>query len=170
MKLNTSIITAAVLFCIIVTGCGQSVEQGPDKHLINSRLINSYNDTAIENAVIAQHTLFPYHFVQNGAELNELGQRDLAVLTGHFMKHPGRLNIRRHDIPAELYEARVNLVRERLQQAGINVERMNISDGMPGGSGMASERVLVILEDKAQGATQGVSMGTATTSTSGGRR
>jgi len=175
MKSNTSTITTAVLFCILTLGCEQNAEQGPDQHIVNSRLINSYNDTAIENAIVSQHTLFPYHFIQNGAELNELGQRDIAVLAGHFMKHPGSLNIRRHDTAAELYEARVNTVRERLRQAGINVERMSISDGMPGGSGMASEKVLTILEDKAQGAkalgtSSGTSSGTATTSTSGGRR
>lgn len=175
MKPNTSMITTAVLCCILTSGCQQSTEQGPDKHLVNSRLIHSYNDTAIENAIISQHTLFPYHFVQNRAELNELGQRDLAVLAGHFMKHPGSLNIRRHEITAELYEARVNFVRERLRQAGINVERMSISDGMPGGSGMASERVLTILEEetqgtKALGTSPGTSPGTATTSTLGARR
>ncbi len=168
MKPNASMITMTILFCILIIGCGQSVEQGADTHLVNSRLINSYNDTAIENAIISQHTLFGYHFVQNGAELNELGQRDLAVLAGHFAKHPGRLNIRRHNVPAELYEARVNLVREGLQKAGIELERMSISDGMPGGSGMASERVLIILEEESQGA----SLGTATTSmsTSGAMR
>lgn len=175
MKSNTSTITTVVLFCILTLGCEPSAEQGPDKQLVNRRLINSYNDTAIENAIISQHTLFPYHFVQNGAELNELGQRDLAVLAGHFMKHPGNLNIRRYDTAAELYEARVNTVRERLREAGINVERMSISDGMPGGSGMASERVLTILEGKTQGtktqgAFPGTSAGTTTTSTSGARR
>jgi hypothetical protein len=116
MKLNTSMTTTAVLLCILATGCEQPVEQGPDKHLINSRLINSYNDTQIENAIISQHTLYPYHFVQNGAELNELGQRDLAVLAGHFMKYPGRLNIRRQNIPVQLYEARVNLVHKHLRR------------------------------------------------------
>lgn len=162
MKPNMSTITTAVLFCILTLGCEQTAEQGPDKHLANRRLIDSYNNTAIENAIISQHTLFPYHFVPNGAELNELGQRDIGVLAGHFMKHPGSLNIRRYDTAAELYEARVNTVRERLREAGINVERMNISDGMPGGSGIPSERVLTILEEKKQGTTtQGISSGSS---------
>lgn len=177
MKPNVRVVTMAALLCILTLGCQQNAEPGPDQHLVNRRLINSYNDTAIENAIISQHTLFPYHFVQNGAELNELGQRDLAVLAGHFMKHPGILNIRRQDISAELYEARINTVRERLRQAGIDVERMSISDGMPGGSGMTSERVLTILEEKSkgsktqtQGSSMGSSMGTSTPSASGARR
>jgi hypothetical protein len=175
MKPNVHVITMAALLCILTLGCEQNAKPGPDQRLVNRRLINSYNDTAIENAIISQHTLFPYHFIPNGAELNELGQRDIGVLAGHFMKHPGSLNIRRYDTAAELYEARVNTVRERLREAGINVESMNISDGMPGGSGMPSERVLTILEEKNQGTTtqgisSGTSAGTAISSRSGARR
>jgi hypothetical protein len=142
---------AIVLFCVLTFGCQEETAEGPNSHLINSKLVSTYNDIAIQNAVVSQHTLFPYHFVENGAELNELGQKDLAVLTSHFMKHPGHLNIRKHNIPGDLYEARVNLVRDRLQQAGIINKRISISDGMPGGSGMTSERVLVILEQESEG-------------------
>jgi hypothetical protein len=173
MTLNTSMTTTAILLCILATGCEQPVEQGPDKHVVNSRLIDSYNNAEIENAIISQHTLYPYHFVQNGAELNELGDRDLAVLAGHFMKHPGRLNIRRQSTPAALYEARVNFVRKRLQQAGIDVARITIADGMPGGPGMPSEQVLTILQNKSQGTSPGASstsFGAASASMSGGMR
>ncbi len=90
------------------------------------------------------------HFETNGAELNELGQRDLAALTSHFIKYPGQLNIRRHNTAAALYEARVNLIHERLQEAGIDMERIRISDNMPGGSGITSERILVILERESE--------------------
>ncbi|MFH1717537.1 MAG: hypothetical protein ABIF19_09325 [Planctomycetota bacterium] len=166
MKLNTSMTTTAVLFCILTIGCEENVEQGPDKPLINSWLINSYSDTAIENAIISQHTVFPYHFVKNASQLNELGKRDLAVLAGHFMKYAGDLNIRRHNTPADLYEARVNAVVERLQEAGVNIERMNIADGMPGGEGMASEKVLIILEE----ASETTSAASSTTNQSGTRK
>lgn len=139
------------LLCILIVGCEENMQTNQNRHLINSQLIYSYNNIAMENAIISQHTLFPYHFVKNSAELNELGQRDLAVLTGHFIKHSGHLNIRQHNIPEDLYEARVNLVHDILQEAGIDVERMSISDSMPGGSNMASERVLVILEKAEKG-------------------
>ena len=161
MKL--SIVTIVVLFCILTIGCQENMEESPNKHLINTQLVNSYNDIAMQNAIVSQHTLFPYHFVTNGAELNELGQRDLAALTSHFIKHPGQLNIRRHISTADLYEARVNMVHERLQEAGIDMERISISDDMPGGSGVASERVLIILEQ----ASGGASTTTSTTFSSG---
>ena len=134
-------------FCILIVGCSETVEKSQDRHLINSELINSYNDIALQNAVISQHTLFPYHFVKNGAEFNELGQHDFSVLTKYFMEHPGRLNIRRKDCPVNLYQARVNFVLEELKEASIDAEQIRISDGMPGGSGMSSGRVLIILQD-----------------------
>jgi len=150
MKRNACITTTVILFCILIIGCEEKVEKGPDKQQVNTWLVNSYNNTAIENAIISQHTVFPYHFVNNAAQLNELGKRDVAILAGHFMKYAGDLNIRRSDTPADLYEARVNAVVERLQEAGVDIERMNIADGMPGGSGMASEKVLIILEQASE--------------------
>lgn len=165
MKLKKDTVAATILFCVLLVGCQESTMEGPNEHLVNSQLIDSYNETAIRNAVVAQHTLFAYHFVQNGPELNELGERDFAVLVRHFSKHGGHLNIRRHNSPVELYEARVNLVRQRLEDAGIGMERLSVSDGMPGGSGMASERVLAILEDGGSASTQ-----TSTTFTPGARQ
>ena len=160
MKLSMMIMT--VLFCVLTIGCQEDMEKNPNNHLINKQLMNSYNDIAIQNAIVSQHTLFPYHFVKNGAELNELGQKDLAALTSHFINHPGHLNIRRHNTTEDLYDARVNMVRERLQEAGIAMERISISDDMPGGPGITSERVLVIIERASEG------ISTSTTSFSSG--
>lgn len=162
MKLRMMIMT--VLFCILIVGCQENMEESPNNNLINSQLVRSYNDIAMQNAIVSQHTLFPYHFVANGAELNELGQRDIAALTSHFIKYPGRLNIRRHNTTADIYEARINMVHGRLQEAGIDMERISISDEMPGGSGVTSERVLIILEQESQGA----STSTSTTFSTGG--
>jgi hypothetical protein len=152
MKLST-IVTVTVLGSLIAVGCTENVQQeDPNRRLFNTQLVNSFSDIAMQNAIISEHTLYPYHFVKNGADLNELGQRDLAVLTKHFMQNPGRLNVRQDSISADVYEARVNTVLDQMKEAGIDTERVNISDGMPGGSGMPSETVLIILE-KAREAT-----------------
>lgn len=143
-------ITTVCFFFILMAGCSETVERNQDTHLLNSKLINSYNDIAIQNAIISQHTLFPYHFVKNGAGLNELGNSDLRVLAKHFMKHPGRLNVRRGNISGDLYQARIDFVLERMKEAGIDGEQICISDGMPGGSGMPSEKILTILENTSE--------------------
>ena len=166
MKLCMSAVLATLSIGILLMGCQENAAQGPDELAVNTRLVNSYNDTAVQNAIISQHTLYAYHFVQDGPELTELGERDLAVLARHLAVNGGDLNIRRHDTPAELYQARVSTVRERLREAGIDMERVRVSEGMPGGSGMASESVLVILASK------GVSTPAATSGsfTSGARK
>lgn len=146
MKLNKNIIIG--LFCILTIGCQETMKESPDKPLINRQLIHTYNDIALENAIISQHTLYPYHFVKNGAELNELGKRDLDVLIRHFTKLAGHLNIRKYHLSTELYEARIEFVHQRLLDAGINMDRISISDDMPGGSGIASESILVILSEE----------------------
>lgn len=136
------------LACILAFGCQETAKEEPNKELLNNRLVNIYNDIALENAIIAQHTLYPYHFVKNGAELNDLGKRDLSVLINHFIHQTGHLNIRRLDISDSLYEARIEYVRKMLLDAGIGTDRISISDDMPGGSGMASENILVILSQE----------------------
>lgn len=149
--MKPTLITMLVLFCVLAIGCQEeNMEKAPDEQMMNTKLINTYSDIAIQNAIISEHMIYPYHFVKDGAELNGLGQRDLAVLGAHLGEHGGHLNIRRHGVSAELYEARVVAVRETLQETGIDMERINISDGMPGGSGMPSESVLIILEQEWQ--------------------
>jgi hypothetical protein len=105
-------------------------------------------NASMNNAIVAQHTLYAYHFVPGSAELNDLGVRDLNVLADHFTKAGGDVNVRRQDAGASLYEARVKAVLERLAQAGVPAGAVAVKDGPPGGDGISSERVVVILKGK----------------------
>jgi hypothetical protein len=138
------------LSCLLLVGCSETMQEGPDKGRINAELVTSLHDIQGENAVIHQHVLFPYHFIDNGAELNELGQRDMAILAERFGEHPGLLTLSQSDTPSSLYAARVHMIVNKLREAGIDTERIRVSDGMPGGPGMASDRVLTILENESQ--------------------
>lgn len=231
-------------------------------------------ETSVENAVISQCTLYPYHFAAYSASLNDLGRRDLNILASHFKEHRAealmlktihknvrvyfdydkadiradarlvldeaaellennpkaevlitghadirgseeynldlgqqrakavgqylqatgihnrvrllsrgeldalapvsdeegmqndrnahfvvaevegfaepiaiRLNVRRGDVPQELYQARIKTVVERLEEAGIAPSNIRIKDGFPGGDGMPSEQVLLVLKN-----------------------
>ena len=145
MKLNT--ITSICLPFLLLAGCSENMQKRQDTHLLNSRLIESYNGISVNNAIVSQHTLYPYHFITNSAELNELGNNDLMVLIKHFMKNPGELNIRQGDVSDKIYQARINFVLKKTTDAGIDREKISISDDMPGGSGMSSEKVLTILKN-----------------------
>jgi hypothetical protein len=191
MKLTMITVTGLVLLSILVSGCQEeNVNKAPDERVMNTKLMEIYSNSSIQNAIISEHTLYPYHFVKDGADLNELGRRDLAVLARHFAKNGGPLNIRRLNAPDELYEARVGVVYAALQDAGIDMARIDtsdgmpipsvqqegesggpngtqvsevrnalsgtgitVADGMPGGEGMPSERVLIILERKTENTT-----------------
>lgn len=151
------------LVCSLGVGCQENLNDSQAGRNLDAELVNTLNNLGVENAVVAQHTLYPYHFVANGEELNELGHRDLAVLARHFTEHEGTLNVRRGEIAPELYQARLTFVIDALKEAGVDTARMVVADGMPGGEGMASERVVTILEKGFQGG--GSAQTTSSTST-----
>ncbi len=105
-------------------------------------------NASLNNAIVAQHTLYPYHFLNGSGELNDLGARDLCVLTDHFLKSGGDLNVHRGRASQAVYEARVKTVLERLSAAGVPSGAVAVKDGLPGGDGISSERVIVILKEK----------------------
>ena len=122
---------------------------------------------SLNQAIRVQHTLYPYHFETGSAELNDLGARDLRVLAEHFKDHPGELNVRRGDASQSLYESRVAKVQARLAQAGVKGGKVAIKDGAPGGQGMPSERLIVILKEKMSAGGVKSTGGTSTSSSSG---
>jgi hypothetical protein len=152
------ILTAGVLMAVLpaCTATDPGIEQ---RHSLNAWLGDCLNDDAVNNAIVAQRTLFPYHFVTDTAKLNELGSRDLAVLAAHFTERSGKLNVRRGTAPEELYVARVATVIDALASRGVASDRVAISDGLAEGEGMASEDVLFILENKEKLRTTGGQVG-----------
>jgi hypothetical protein len=118
------------------------------REVMNTWAVNDYFQDSVESAIVSQHTLYPYHFISNGAELNELGARDLSVLAKHYRDNPGTLTVRRANTTADLYTARLEMVTALLVEHGVDTDRVSINNRHAGGEGLASERVLVILEEK----------------------
>lgn len=100
---------------------------------------------SMERALITQSTLFPYHFETGTAELNELGRRDLLVLAGHLRQHRGSLTVRRGGAAPELHEERVQAVLAALESAGVSRRAITLRDGLPGGDGTPSARIVDVL-------------------------
>lgn len=123
-------------------------------------------NASLNNAIVTQHTLYPYHFVTGTAQLNDLGSRDLSVLTDHFLKAGGDLNVHRGGVPQALYDARVKTVLESLAAAGVASGAVAVKDGLPGGEGLSSERVIVILKEKMTKTEEAGSSTTTNTSSS----
>lgn len=147
MRQATVVMGMAVL--AVAAGCQLEEQYADDENArLNAWLVNTYKDIGIENAILRQHTLYPYHFVANSGQLNELGKRDLLILAGHYAENPGELNINQGDVADPLYKQRVETCVELLVQAGVDASRVQVDDGLPGGEGMSSERVVRILTDE----------------------
>jgi hypothetical protein len=144
-----SLILAALGVGLLAAG-GCNSPQWPleRRATMNSWMVNDYHDEAIRNGVIADHTLYPHHFVAYGSRLNELGRRDLDILAQHYRANPGQLNVRRNGADGALYAARIEHVRAMLGDQGVDMARVEVADGPAGGEGVMSERVLIILEEK----------------------
>jgi hypothetical protein len=141
----------AALVCCSAALCGCANKYGntplrDDRGTYNTWVIQAMHDSGVRNAIIAQRTLYPYHFVEHSHELNELGVRDLRVLAAHFERHGADLNVRRGSGPDALYNARLESVVRGLEAAGLDPGTIQISDGLPGGDGLAATRVIRVME------------------------
>jgi hypothetical protein len=138
----------SMVFCgVLICGCEENMQSaGPDKSVMNEAVVNSMLEVQVRNGVIAQHTLYPYHFEANSEALTEIGERNIRILADHFKNNGGSLNICRDHSSDELYDKRVAQVKSQLEELGVEGDRIVISDGMPGGEGMGSERLVTIME------------------------
>lgn len=143
-------VASCILFTVLLAGCDYHTEI-EERRSLDVWAVEATNDSAIRNAIIRQHTLFPYQFEQNGADLNDLGMRDAMVLSSHFKVYPGQLNIRQGTESRELYEMRVKKVVDYLDYVGVHTEKVTIKELPAGGDGMSAELVILILEADASG-------------------
>ena len=154
-------IVTSLICSVFLVGC-QEEQVNPnavDSSEVNRKVVDTYSDLAIQNAIIAQHTLYPYHFVNNSAQLNALGDRDLSVLIQHFQENPGQINIPQGGTESLLYQSRAQTVYEKLLAGGIPDDKIRIAGGMPGGQGIQSNAMIEILEtDKTTDMSQGFDM------------
>lgn len=142
-------ILSAIVLLALSAACRTLNPPLEERRAVNAWMVSSLSDTAINRAIIVQHTLYPYHFDLDGETLNELGKHDLRVLAAHYEEHPGQLNVPRGDTTEALYTARIATVIKTLADAGVEKDRITLADALPGGDGMVSERLLNILEYEA---------------------
>ena len=159
--MQTPVILLSGLACAALLGCQSTLHNSGDGAAPAPWVSEAIRRAAVERAIVVQHTLYAYHFVDGSADLNALGAQDLAVLAAHFREHAGELNVRRANTAAALFEARVTAVARALAQAGVPAARVTVADGLPGGDGATSERVIAILAKPSTPLT-GTSAGTGT--------
>lgn len=132
----------ATLFLTLAStlaACNQH-RQAEQHSSMNQWMVTTYQQDMTDAAIVAQRTVFPHHFAGQTDELNARGTRNLHALAKHFKDHPGTLNVRRSDTPAQLHEQRLTVVRDFLASHGVNTQSMTFADGFSGGDGITSDQ------------------------------
>ncbi|HEV2294157.1 MAG TPA: hypothetical protein VGR35_09890 [Tepidisphaeraceae bacterium] len=126
----------------------------------NKAMMRLIYDHARQNAAIADHTIHPYHFVPNATALNPLGLQHVADLAAAYRTAPGMVTLPRGDVRDDLHQARVQVVLERMADAGVDVQRLRIvEDPQPGDPRVSSARATRLLLQAEVGAGSGTSAG-----------
>jgi hypothetical protein len=140
------IVIALSVLSLALVGCKTEQEQSELRGTAAMRSGETIRNAAIEQAIISQHTLYPYHFITNSPELNELGWRDLGVLVRHFAHASGDLNLARGTTSDALYEKRAQALLTALRTAGIAKDRVAVVEGRRGGAGISGTRRVRIID------------------------
>lgn len=150
MKAWIPLIAAGLLLSACASSYEKASREWPEERrtTMNQWIASQYHAEATRHGVIAQHTLYSHHFVASSDQLNELGERDAAILAAHYRHNPGVLNVRRGNADDALYESRVSAARAALEAGGVDLARVHVADGPAGGHGMAGDFVITILNEK----------------------
>lgn len=141
----TALIHCCVLYPALL-GCASHEQEHDVQSSLDVALVNMYMIESVNQAVVRQHTVYPHHFHQRSAELNELGRRDVNVLARSYRQNAGRINIRRGKASDQLYAARVAAVLEALAERGVKSGQTVFADDLPGGDGLPSDDVILIYQ------------------------
>lgn len=98
-----------------------------------------------DNALLAEMSMSPAHFVPGRADLNALGLRRLTRYAELLEIYPGTLNYDGPD-PAPLAHERLERIRTFLADAGMDPETIKVERGVAGGQGMRGEEAGAIRE------------------------
>jgi hypothetical protein len=143
------ILMLCCMSAMLTAGCANQYGKEPiqdDRGAYNAWTVETAFDSSARSAIIMQRTLYPYHFVPDSPDLNELGRHNLEILAVRLARHGGELNIRQGEEPDGLYEARMATVLIELSAAGVDPAAIRFGNEFPRGEGMRADQVIHILE------------------------
>ena len=137
-----------------LTGCASDQQTDQAEYadpIPDGSYVAMYAEEAIDNAIVREHTVYMHYFRPNGAQLNTLGRRVIETLAQNYGEYAGTLSIVQGDANDEIYEARIEAVRDALTDVGVDPSRITIGAMVPGGDGIRSDAVLSILDLRTDG-------------------
>lgn len=163
---------AAAGLMALIGGCEATEKQDDPAEAevrVNAAIVQMHFDEQARAGAIAGRTIYPYHFLPDQARLTPLGADHVQALALAMLEIDSpsiRVNVRRGDAPAELYDARIAALRERFAEAGAMPERIVFADGLSGGKGMSGKSLAAA--ERAGVSSGGRSRGEGSASISGG--
>jgi hypothetical protein len=141
--------TSAALSAL--TACESEPVVLPPEPPASGASLDLYSETAIEDGIIRERTIYPHYFVANSTRLNDLGLRAVHVLGRSCAERGGRVSIVQGDADDQLYADRIDVVVDAMVVAGTDRARLVVDDEPAGGQGMPSGTVLEILAGDDEG-------------------
>lgn len=143
-----------LLLALVAVGCQPAPSGGRDSYTTRpdvdavqeadiAMATTPFDDQA-RRGLEVQRAIFEYHFRPHSAELTSLGRDVVLVLARALERDGGRVSVQRGGASADLYAARIIVVRENLRAGGVGIDRIVIEDGTPGGRGTTSRNAVRI--------------------------
>ena len=142
---TAAVAAAAAAAMTLIGGCNGKAKQDEDADAearVNTAIVRMHFDEQARGGATTGRTIYPYHFVADQPSLTPLGEEHVQTLAQALAEEDGkpvRLNVRRGDASAELYDARVTALKERFAEAGVEADRVVFADGLGGGKGISSK-------------------------------
>lgn len=143
-----------LLLAVLAAGCQSAPKDGraerttrPDIDAVEAAdiaMASTPFDDQARRGIEVQRAIFEYHFRPHSAELTSLGRKVVLVLADSLERDGGRISVQRGSASKDIYAARIILVRENLRAGGVDIERIVIEDGTPGGAGTTSRNAVRI--------------------------
>lgn len=146
-------IAALALASVIAFAAGCAKDESakipkPDERELNEASVRASFAHQIAAGTRTDRTIYAHHFIIGEAALNELGRRQIDVLTAEVTTRALKVNIPQGDSDETLHEARVQIVRDRLAGNGVEPERIAVVDEHPGGPGLTTAVIVAALDDQ----------------------
>jgi hypothetical protein len=160
--MKSQIILAAVGVALIIAGCKTYTRPPEQIRSDNANAVSTLFEAQDEQGIIAQRTIYPYHFVSGTSSLNARGVEVLDVLSGYYKEHSGILSIPRRGEEEALHLARVDGIKSFLTDRGVNTNNVYITmEALPVGGVSSHEMRRIMESDRERGAQQGAQGGVA---------
>jgi hypothetical protein len=148
-KIMGCFIIAAASLLIASLGCQthpQRLNAPPQGATHYSHELQEPMMTMTDNALLADMSVAPVHFVPSQPELNGTGARRLKRMANILKVYGGKVHYTGYGEPEDLTSQRIDKIREYLLAEGIEGETFEVAQGLAGGRGMAATEAIAIRE------------------------